>query len=101
MVLALNLLHAACTLNAPLEVGACVALLLNESVKFGPQTPKHRWPPLNAKAVGKQRGVYDGYRVKSRCSCGSGGVAVLIFRALFGVVGLRETILAVNIAPLW
>ena len=98
MVLALELLHAVCTLNAPL---ACIALLLDESVTFRPQTLKHHWPPLNAKTIGSQGGVYGCYRVKSRCSCGSGGVAVLIFPALFGVVGLRETVLAVNIAALW
>ena len=100
MVLALELLHAVCALNAPL---ACVALLLDESVTFRPQTPKHRWPPLNAKTIGSQGGAYGCYRVKCRCSCGSGGVAVLLFPALCGVVGLRETILAVevDIAGLW
>ena len=89
MILALEILHAVCTLNAPL---CCVALLLDESVTFRPQTPKHRWPPLNAKTIGTQRGVHDCCRVKGRCSRGSGGVAVLIFPALLGVVGLRETI---------
>ena len=98
MVLALELLHAVCTLNAP---RACVALLLDESVTFRPQTPKHRWPPLNAKIIGSQGGVYGCYRVKSRCSCGSRGVAMLLFPALFGVVGLRETVLVVDIAALW
>ena len=64
MVLALELLHAACSLNGPLDVGASVALLLDESVTFRPQTSKHRWPPLNAKAIGIQRGVYEFYRVE-------------------------------------
>lgn len=35
MVLALELLHAARTLNAPLKVGPCVALLLDGSATFG------------------------------------------------------------------
>ena len=55
MVLALELLHAACILNTPPEVGVCVSLLLDERVIFRPHTPKHRWPPFDAEAIGIQR----------------------------------------------
>ena len=87
--------------SMPLWKWASVSpLLLDESVTLRPQTPKLRWSPLNAKAIGTQRGVYD-YLAESRCSCGSGDVAVLIVSALFGVVWLGQTILAVEIAALW
>ena len=52
MVLALELLHAAWTLNAPLKMGPCVALLLHGAVTFGLHTHKHRWLALHAKATG-------------------------------------------------
>ncbi len=52
--------------------------------------PKHRWPPFDREAKGTQRGVNDCYRVESRCSCGSGRVAMLIFPALCSVVCLDK-----------
>lgn len=82
MVLALELLHAAWTLNAPLKVGPCVALLLDGTVTYGLHTPKHCWLALHAKAIGTWRGVDDRTRVESRCSCGSGREAVPAFCGL-------------------
>ena len=85
---------------APVKWAPVLPLLLGELVIIRPQTPELRCSPLNAKAIGTQRGAYD-YRVESRRCCCSGGVAELIFPALFGVVGLREMFLPVDIAALW
>ena len=84
MVLALELLHASLTLNALLKVGPCVALLLKGSITFRLHKPNHCWLALHAKALVIQRGVDDGTSVESRCNCGSGRGAVLIFLAFCG-----------------
>ena len=60
MVLALELLHAAWTLNAPLKVGPCVALLLDGTVTYGLHTPKHCWLALLASIA------CEGYRHMER-----------------------------------